>query len=99
TPSRAGDGHSSEIANRETADATPHPATRSGIDETAPGSDTGRMSESSNAVVAPARTELSTPANRTAKASAAVTTAASQVVREARVPMQMKAAQASASAV
>jgi hypothetical protein len=57
------------------------------------------MSDSSSAVVALARTELTTPANSTAKARAAVTTAASQVVREARVPTQMKAAQVMPSAV
>ena len=44
------------------------------------------MSGSSSEVVAPASTELTTPANSTPNASTAITTAASHVVREARVP-------------
>ncbi len=99
TGSRAGAGHSSEIATSENADATPQPPIRSGLDDAGPGSDTGRISESSRVVVAPARTELTTPANSTVKASTAVTTAASHVVREARVPRQMRPAHPTARAV
>ncbi len=47
---------------------------------------TGRMKDSSRAVLAPARTELTTPENSTAKATRAIESAASQADRLASVP-------------
>ena len=49
-------------------------------------------------IEAPASTELTTPANRTANPTRAVTTTASQVVSETSVPTQMRPAPAAASA-
>jgi hypothetical protein len=97
TELRAGEGHSSEIARTETAPARPQPAMRSGIEETGPGSDTGRMNASSSEVVAPASTELTTPANRIANPTTPIASAAATVEREASVPRQMRTAQATTS--
>ena len=55
-------------ANSDAAEAMPQPASRSGIEETGPGSETGRMNASSSVGVAPASTELTTPANSTPNA-------------------------------
>ena len=87
------------MATIETAPASPQPATRSGIEETGPGSDTGKMKASSSEVVAPASTELTTPANRIAKPTTAIASAATTVQREASVPRQMRTAQATTSAL
>ena len=97
TGSRAGAGHSSAIAGSDAAAASPQPARRSGIEETGPGSETGRMKASSSVVVAPASTELTTPANITPKATTAIATAASHVVRAARVASTMSTPHATAS--
>jgi hypothetical protein len=56
------------------------------------------MKASSSAVVALARTELTTPENSTANATIAMPTAASQVVRDASVPKQISNAQHTPSA-
>ena len=86
---RVGDGHRSEIASSDTAADMPQPAIRSGIAETAPGSDTGRMKASSRVVVAPASVELKMPANSTANPTTAIEQAATAVDREASVPRPM----------
>ena len=52
---------------RATADASAQPASRDGIADAGAVSETGRMNASSSEVVAPASTELTTPANRTPK--------------------------------
>ncbi len=57
--------------------AMPQPASRSGIEDAGPASVTGRMKASSSDVVAPASTELTTPAKITAKPTSAVAAAAS----------------------
>ena len=98
TGSRAGAGHSSEMATSENSDARAQPPTRSGIDDAGPGSETAMISGKSNEVVALASTELTTPANSTPNDSTAITTAASQVVREARVPTAMSTMHATARA-
>ena len=67
--SRLGLGHSSATARSAAPDAMPHPASRSGTVENAPGSETGRMNASSSALVAPASTELTTPAKSTPNAT------------------------------
>ncbi len=64
---RVGVGHSSATASSAAPEAIAQPASRSGIERRGPGSDTGRMKASSSEVVAPASTELTTPANSTAK--------------------------------
>ena len=96
--SLVGAGHSTVMATSDAAAATAQPASRSGIDETSPGSDTGRMKASSSDVVALASTELTTPAKITQNATSAMATAASQSLREASVARQTNAPPASASA-
>ena len=97
--SRAGAGHNSPTAMNEAADARPQPASRSGIDDAGPANDTGRMNASSSATVAPASTELTTPAKSTPNPTIAIASAAVQAEREASVPMQTNAAPVAASAV
>ena len=97
TGSRAGAGHSSAIASSDAPEASPQPATRSGIEEASPGSDTGRMNASSSVVVDAASTELTTPANSTPKPTTAIAGAASQV-GGASVASEMSTPQATASA-
>ena len=59
---------------------------------------TGRMNDSSSDVVAPASTELTTPANSTPKPTSAIATAASHTFCEASVPRHTNTAPTSASA-
>ena len=80
------------MAIRDAAPASSQPLSRAGIELTGPGSVTGRMNPSSSAVDALASTELTTPANRTAKPAMPIPIAASQTVRPARVPRQTKTA-------
>jgi hypothetical protein len=56
------------------------------------------MNASSNDVVAPASTELTTPAKSTPNATSAIATAASHAEREARVPTQTNTPPVTASA-
>ena len=56
------------------------------------------MKASSSDVVAPANTELTTPAKITAKPTTPMAPAASQALREASVPTQTNTAPANASA-
>ena len=56
------------------------------------------MNESSSDVVAPARTELTTPANSTPNATSAIAIAASQAEREASVPRHTNTPPVTASA-
>ena len=55
------------------------------------------MNESSSVCVAPARTELATPAKSTPKPTSAIAAAASHVVREASVASARRTQQATAS--
>ena len=96
--SRAGVGQSSSTASSDATEASPQPASRDGIEAAGAISDTGRMKASSSDVVAPASTELTTPAKITAKPTTAMATAASQALREASVPTQTNTAPTSASA-
>ena len=96
--SRVGAGQRSEIAASDAAEASPQPARRSGIEETGPGSATGRMKARSSATVALARTELTTPAKRTPKPTSPIARAPSQGERDTTVPTQMKTAPVAASA-
>ena len=63
-----------------------------------PGSETGRMKASSSDVVAPASTELTTPANSTPNATSAIATAATAGEREASVPRHTNTPPVTASA-
>ena len=56
--------------------AIPQPASRSGTADAGAASDTGKMNASSSAVLAPARTELTTPAKITPNPTTAIATAA-----------------------
>ena len=87
------------MASSDTAPASSHPASRSGIELTGPVSETGRMNASSSEVDAPARAELTTPANSTKKPTISMARAASQATREASVPRQAKIAPVRISAV
>src|ERR1700761_3512396 len=78
--SRVAAGHRNAIAITDAPAAIPQPATRSGICDAGPGSDTGRMNASSSDVVALAITELTTAENRTTKATTAIPTTEIQVV-------------------
>lgn len=78
------------------AAARPAPASRSGSWDSGAGEVTGRMKASSSAVVAPARTELTTPENSTRKPTTTMTVTASQVVGATSEPRQMSTAQATA---
>ncbi len=86
------------MAKSEAAEAMPQPASRSGIEETGPGSETGRMNASSSVGVAPARTELTTPAKSTPNATSAIATAATTAEWDATVPAAIITPHASASA-
>ena len=99
TGSRSGAGHIHRIAGSEHAAARPHPASRSGIAAAGAARDTGRMKASSSVWVAPARTELATPANSTPKPTTAIATAASQLVCETSVAMAISAPHATARAI
>ncbi len=90
--SRAGAGHNSVMASRDAAPASSHPASRSGIELAGARSETGRMNASSSEVDAPARAELTTPANSTKKPTTSMARAASQAAREASVARQAKTA-------
>ena len=80
------------MAISDAAPASSQPASRAGIEPTGPASETGRMKPSSSEVDALASTELTTPANRTAKPTTNIPIAASQTARAARVPRQTKTA-------
>ena len=95
----AGAGQSSTTATRDAPPASSQPLSRAGIELTGPGSVTGRIKPSSSAVDALASTELTTPANRTAKPAMNIPIAASHTVRPARVPRQMKTAPVKISAI
>src|ERR1700722_9853708 len=84
--SRVAAGHRTAIAITDAPAAIPQPAIRSGIWDAGPGSETGRMYDSSSDVVALAITELTTAENSTTKATIAIPTTAIQVVRDASVP-------------
>ena len=85
------------MAIRDTAPARSQPARRAGIELAGPGKLTGSTNATNRDVVAPAKTELTTPWKSTTKATTTVTAVASQVVRETRVPRQISTAPASAS--
>src|SRR5271156_2533548 len=93
----AGAGHSRPTANSEAAPAIAQPASRSGSDDTPPGRVEGRMNASRSAVLAPARTELTTPTNRITKPTTTIVTAASQALWDAKVPKQIKTQHATTS--
>ena len=95
---RVGAGQSTAIATSAAPEARPQPIRRSGIVEAGLACETGRMKASSSEVEALASTELTTPAKSTANATSAIAAAASQGLREARVPRQTKTAPATASA-
>ena len=76
----------------------PQPARRSGIEEAGPGSETGRMNASSSDTVAPARTELTTPAKSTPSPTTAIAAAAVHAEPETSVPAQMNRKPVPASA-
>jgi hypothetical protein len=80
------------MASSDTAPASSHPASRSGIELTGPRSETGRTKASRSEVDALARAELTTPANSTKKPTISMARAASQAAREASVPRQTKTA-------
>src|SRR6185369_2769479 len=90
--SRAGAGQRKRTASSDATEASPQPASRDGIADAGAVSDTGRMKASSSEVVAPASTELTTPAKITPKPTSAIAAAASQALREATVPTQMNTA-------
>src|ERR1700677_3179983 len=92
--SRVAAGHRIAIAITDAPAAMPQPATRSGICEAGPGSDTGRMYASSSEVVALAITELTTDENSTTNATIAIPTTEIQVVCDASVPRAISTAQA-----
>ena len=94
----AGAGHSRPIASSAAPAASPQPARRSGIDDAGAASETGRMNASSNDVVAEARTELTTPANRTAKPTSAIESAPTTSEFDASVPRHTNAPQTTESA-
>src|SRR5215470_13124136 len=96
--SRAGAGHSSAVATSATPPANPQPANRSGTADAGAASDTGKMNASSNAVVAPASTELTTPAKITQNPTTAIAAAASHAVCEASVARQTNTPPVTASA-
>jgi hypothetical protein len=96
--SRAGAGHSSATAANAAPAAMPQPASRTGTDDTGPARDTGKMKASSSDVVAPASTELTTPAKTTPKPTTAIDTAASHTACDASVPRQTNTPPATASA-
>src|SRR4029079_14110050 len=81
--SRAGAGHRRVVATSATPAAIAQPASRSGTADAGAASDTGKMNASSSAVVAPASTELTTPAKITPNATTAIATVASHTVCEA----------------
>src|ERR1700736_1289890 len=84
----AGAGHRSAVATSAAPPAIPQPASRSGTADAGAASDTGKMNASSSAVVAPARTELTTPAKITPNPTTAIATAADHAVGEASVARQ-----------
>ncbi len=94
-----GAGHNTVTAMKEAAAAIAQPARRSGIDETGARRVTGRMKASSSEVLAAVRTELTVPEKSTANPAIAIATAASQVAREASVPMQTNVAPTTARAI
>ena len=95
---RAGAGHSKAMATGSAAADDP-PAHEPIRDLTSRrGIATGRMNASSSEVVAPASTELTAPANSTAKPTTAIAIAASPVERDASVPTQTNTAPTAASA-
>src|ERR1700722_19356573 len=96
--SRAGAGHRNAVATSATPAAIPHPASRSGTADAGAASDTGKMNASSSAVVAPASTELTTPAKITPNPTTAIATAASHAVCEASVARQTNTPPVTASA-
>lgn len=79
------------------AAARPAPASRSGSWDSGAGEATGRTKANNRAVVASARTELTTPEKSTRKPTTTVMVTASQVVRATSVLRQMNTAQANAS--
>ena len=78
--------------------AIPSPASRSGTAEAGAASDTGKMNASSSAVVAPASTELTTPAKITPNPTTAIATAASHAFCETSVARQTNTPPVTASA-
>ena len=76
----------------------PGPASRSGTADAGAASDTGKMNASSSDVVAPASTELTTPAKITPNPTTAIATAASHTVCEASVARQTNTPPVTASA-
>ena len=80
------------------AAAVAHPATRSGMSPTDPGSVTGRTNANSSDVAELASTELTTPAKMMPNATTSVTITASHTSRAARLPMQTRTAPATPSA-
>src|SRR5258707_5324860 len=86
--SRAGAGHRNAVATSATPPAIAQPASRSGTADGGAASDTGKMNASSSAVVAPASTELTTPAKITPNPTTVIATAADHAVCEASVARQ-----------
>src|SRR5215472_3532197 len=84
--------------NQRDASGLPQPASRSGTADGGAASDTGKMNASSSAVVAPASTELTTPAKITPKPTTAIAAAASHAVCEASVARQTNTPPVTASA-
>ena len=96
--SAPGAGHSSVTASTDSPPAIDQPASRSGIEDAGPGSDTGRMKPSSSEVVAPASTELTTPEKMIATPIAPIAATAATSERETSVPRQVMTAPTTTSA-
>ncbi len=73
------------------------PSSLAGTSDAVPMIVTGRMNESSNDVLADASTELTVPANSTAKATTAIEATASQTGFDSSVPRHTKTAPTTAS--
>ena len=80
-----GAGQSSVTAGRDTTPASSQPSIRSGIADAGAGVVTGRMKLSRIDVLAPARAELTTPANITTKPTTSIAAAASHAFLEPSV--------------
>ncbi|MFD8724839.1 hypothetical protein ACFV2H_44570 [Streptomyces sp. NPDC059629] len=96
--SLTGRGHSKGIAGRAAAAASPAPARSSGILDTGKGNVSGRTKASISGSKAPAKTEPVIPENRTRNVTTTAETIATQLCIAERLPRQISAAQAGASA-
>src|SRR5271163_1740905 len=94
---RVGAGQRSPTAISEAAPAIAQPTSRSGSEDIGAERVAGKTKASSSVVVAPASTELTTPAKSTTAPTTAIVTAASQAVWETNVPRQINAQHATTS--